>query len=257
MKYKRKMKAIDVGIVDNEEYEFTWRQHFLPYSSMKCFCDASGKLNVVNKLKGQVSFKKLARYEPGAVAARAWTQKAEKQFFNSIETPYFELSKSICNGQDYLTEKDHQTLTNYISLWAARFNFRVNDQSKLILNGIPEPQLTQHQIQNLEQKGASVGGVIQSYEFNSLQAQRMYDANRIGLRNIEWQVYRLVALDCILPDTINGVLIIPIAPNIVVLPQGSDLDVMSYDSISSLNMQLISGSEEYYYAKDISRLMYC
>ncbi|WBA07773.1 hypothetical protein [Salinivibrio kushneri] len=257
MKYKKNMKAVDVGIVDNQEYKFTWRQHFLPYSSMKRFCDENGKLNVINKLKVQVNFRKLDRYESGAVAARAWTQKTEKQIFNSIETSYFELSKSICSGQDCLTKKDHQTLTNYISLWAARFNYRVNDQKKHLLNGISEPQLTQHQVQNLEQRGQTVSGVIQSYELNSSLAQTEYDANRLKLGNVKWRIYRLVALDCILPDTVSNTLALPIAPNIVALPVGSSLDVMSKESISSLNLQLIDGSEEYYYAKDISRLIYC
>ncbi|MEZ9464971.1 hypothetical protein AB4178_25155 [Vibrio splendidus] len=257
MKYKKGMKAIDVGIVDNDVYEFTWRQHFLPYSSMKRFCDGNQKLNVIHKLNGRVNYRKLQRYEVGAVAARAWTQKVEKQFFHSIETPYLELSKNICNGKDSLTEQDHRTLTNYICLWEARTRFKVYEQKKHILRNIPEAILTKHQVQNLEQRGASVSGVIQSYELNSSLTHKRYDDNRKSLKGVKWQVYRLIVLDCVLPDTINEMLIIPIAPNIVVLSQGSDLDVTSYDSISILNMKLISGSEEYYYARDVSRLLYC
>ncbi|USE69709.1 hypothetical protein CTT31_11480 [Pseudoalteromonas maricaloris] len=257
MKYKKKMKAKDVGIVDNDVYKFTWRQHFLPYSSMRRFSGENERLYVVNKLNLKVNFRKLDRYEPGAVVARAWTQKAEKQFFPRIETSFFDLSERICNGQDNLTHTDHQTLTNYISLWDARFRFRINDMKKESLNGIPDPQLTQHQVQNLEQIGASGGGVVRAHESNSFQVQRMYDYSRAMLKNIEWQVYRLIILDCILPDTINRQLIIPIAPNVVVLPKGSDLDIMSKESVSSLNLKLISGCEEYYYARDISRIIYC
>ena len=257
MKYKKGMKATDVGIFHNDEYQFTWRQHFLPLSCMKRFCTDDKMINVIRKPNGQVNYRKLRKYESGAVAARAWTQKAEKRFFLGIETPYFELSKKICEGLNNLSDTDNQTLTNYFCLWDARFHFRVNNQSAHFLNGIPVPELSQREIQNLEQRGGTVGGVIQSYELNSSLAQTEYEANRLTLGNVKWRIYRLVALDCILPDTINSTLVLPIAPNIVALPVGSSFDVMSTESISSLNLQLIDGSEEYYYAKDISRLIYC
>lgn len=256
MKYKKGMKAIDVGIIDNNEYQFTWRQHYLPLSCMKRFCTDDKRINVINKRNAQVNYRKLRGYEVGAVSARAWTQSAEKDFFLSIETPYFELSKRLCEGLNNLSDEDHQTFTNYICLWGARFQFRINDQKAHFLNGISVPELSQREIQNLEQKGASVGGVIQPYEFNSLQVQRTYTASRIKLGDVKWQIYRLVALDCILPDTTDNTLVLPIAPNIVVLPAGAELDVMSTESISSLNLQLINGCAEYYYAKDISRLVY-
>ena len=95
MQYKKKMKAIDVGIVDNDEYQFTWRQHFLPLSCMKRFCNDDKRINVVNKRTGEINYRKLRNYEPGAVAARAWTQSAESSFFLKIERPYFELSTRI------------------------------------------------------------------------------------------------------------------------------------------------------------------
>lgn len=250
------MKAIDTGIVDNEEYQFTWRQHFLPLSCMKRFCRQDKRIFVVDKLASNVFFRKLRDHEPGAVAARAWTQHAEKVFFFNIETPFFKLSSDLILGKNSLTELENTILTNYLSLWRARFEHRINTNEVIKLAGISEPELSIHQKQNLEKNYAAVGGVITSYELNSILVQSAYDSNRLCLKNIKWVVHRLKIGDCILPDH-TELLIIPISPEVVLLPIENEFDCNSKDSISNLNFQLISESQDYYYARDINRVIYC
>lgn len=257
MKYSRRLKAEDVGLVDNQVFDFTWRQHFLMYATMKNFCDDTGKIFTFNKSNEILSQAKLDRKKPGAVSARGWTQDIEKNISHPIEKRYLEVIDRLINTTTAeLSIIDNHAALEYLALWSARFKYRINDGLEITYGNWPRERLSPFQKQCLEQRNAHQAGTLQKHEYNSLQIKALLSDIFENLKNIHFSVLRVECdLNLVLPDKTN-LLCIPVSSNIVLLPSECCFDGSSLTSVSKLNWDIMNQSHEYFWVKDICKVLH-
>jgi len=257
MKYSRRLKAEDIGIVDNQVFNFTWRQHFLTYAAMKKFCDETGKIYTFNKSNEVLSQAKLKRNEPGAVSARGWTQEVERDISHPIERRYLEVIDKLINTTILeLSSAENNVVLEYLALWSARFNYRNNDGLEFSYGNWSRNRLNLFQKQCLEQRNAHQAGTLQEHEYNSLQVKALLTDIVKNLKNTHFSVHRIECdLNLVLPDKTN-LLCIPVSSNIVLLPSECYFDGSSLSSVSKLNWDIMNQSHEYFWVKDICKVLH-
>ncbi|WP_298941069.1 hypothetical protein [uncultured Psychromonas sp.] len=257
MKYSRRLKAENVGLVENQAFDFTWRQHFLTYATMKKFCDEKGNIFTFNKSSEILSHAKLKRNEPGAVSVRGWTQEVEKDISHPIENRYLEVIDKLINTTTIvLSSSDNSAVLEYLALWSARFKYRNNDGLEFSYGNWPRQRLNLFQKQCLEQRKTHQAGTMQEHEYNSLYVKSLLKEIVKDLRGIHLSIHRIKCnLNLVLPDKTN-LLCIPVSSNIVLLPRECYFDGSSPSSVSKLNWDIMNQSHEYFWVKDISKVLF-
>lgn len=252
------MKYQDVGLVDNNNFKFTWRQHFLTYAAMKKFTSTNGKIYTVNKSCCCVSYANLKRNEPGAVSARGWTQNVEKDFSHPIENDYLKVINNLIDSESrVLSPIENNAIIKYLALWSSRFSFRDNDGSINTTNLFDTIDLNPFQRQCLEQRNSQQAGVEQKHEQNSYQIKELYKSIISDLSDTRFHLHKVQCeMNLILPDKTN-LLCVPIASDAVLLPETCSFNGRSIESVSKLNFDLITQSHEYYWVEDINKVVRC
>ncbi|CAM3505775.1 hypothetical protein VA7868_01692 [Vibrio aerogenes CECT 7868] len=258
MKYNKRLESQDAGVVDNDLFQFTWRQHFLTYAAMKKFCGQNEKIYTVNKANNKVSYAKLKRFEPGAVSVRGWTQHIEKEFSHPIESNYLSvINKLIDSKPRALFSTENLPVIKYLALWSARFSFKDSDSSINVYGNFETMELTPFERQCLEQRNTQQAGVIQKHESNSQQIKSLYESIVNDLSGIQFILHKVQCdMNLVLPDKTN-LLCLPISSNSILIPDSISFDGQSVASVSSLNMQMLNQSDEYYWVEDINKVVRC
>ncbi|PAR17957.1 hypothetical protein CGT98_16925 [Vibrio metoecus] len=258
MKFNIRMKSEDVGIVDNDIFQFTWKQHFLTHAAMKKFTSMNGKIYTVNKSSCRVSYAALNRNEPGAVAARGWTQYIEKDFSHPIENDYLDAINTLIDSESRpLSPIENTRIIKYLALWSSRFSFKDSDISTDIDDQYETIDLTPFARQCLEQRNTSQAGVVLRHEQNSFEIEKLYQSIVNDLSNTKFQLHKVRCdMNLVIPDKTN-LLCVPIASNSVLLPEISSFNGRSKEDVSKLNFDLINQSHEYYWFADVNKVIRC
>lgn len=122
-------------------------QHIHAAHCIKKFASEKGTVAVFDKSISQW----VQRKSDAAIfcAKRAWDQRAEKGYMNSIETAFFKVIDSIDNP---LINRNHDAITRYFHLWRLRGEARDNEKQNVRFNGVSGSSLTIDQQEILESK---------------------------------------------------------------------------------------------------------
>ncbi len=252
MKYKDKLKAQDVDIQSGNPNQLTWRQHFLPYACMKHFTDENNSIWVCKK--GKASFRPLKRYEPGVVAARAWTQHIENTLNKKIESNFFKLQRHLLATGFQPQFQDNDCLNRYLALWRTRFLHHEHDFEDVPLNGITPTNFSADEREKSELRHGSDGGRFSGVDKNSILILRTYDNHYQHLKNTRWRLHSVTCdMEVVLPNT-TTVPYLHLSPTKFLFPEAIPIDGGNPFDIASLNYQLMLTCAGYFYCRDLSKV---
>ncbi|WP_370975306.1 hypothetical protein [Enterobacter roggenkampii] len=112
-------------------------QHIHAAHCIKKFANEKNTISVFDK-----SVSQWVQRKPDAAifcAKRAWDQRAEKGYMNSIETAFFQTLDSIDTPA---INRNHDAITRYFHLWRLRGEARDNEGQNVIFNGMSGSSLT-------------------------------------------------------------------------------------------------------------------
>jgi hypothetical protein len=257
LKFSKNLKAQDVDLQVRNPNKLTWRQHFLPFSCMKHFTNNEGKIWVTSTKNKSCLFRKLKRYEPGVVAARAYTQQVEKTLNDRVENEFFNIQKQILRGKRFLILEEHRVISSYLALWRSRYLYREHNFEIIPLNGVSPSTLTDDQREKLEKNNYLMdAGRVTEVNINSMNLLRAYKWYSKELKDVKWSVHEVSnGMEVLLPNYSSNVPYVHISPTLFLLPVSMNFNTNNYSDITSLNLQLIFSCGDVFYCRDIQKLV--
>lgn len=250
MKYEKTQKG--------NPHNLTINQHVFPAASISRFIDSKGcvsvyyfhtKSKIVLKPDNQVF-----------CAKRVWDQRAESGYMKNIEDDFQLLASSIANNRlNRIGFHEKNVIDKFYSLWCIRSIHKKNPVNDANISGISGPvkDLTHDEQEILEKNhygyllpnnhipGRQVTGF--NIQMNLLQVKD-------DLKDIEWCVLRSINNNFLVPDMSLNIPIIPISPRICLYSGNRDRIVNDIE-VSRINLNSISGCNEYFLARDISKVI--
>lgn len=233
---------------------FTINQHVFPAAGIARFYSNKRCVQVFDKVRLK-TFRTNAKNDLFC-ARRVWDEKTEKFVGKRIEDDFQRLAKSIISGSTKRLDLYENTIVGkFWSLWRTRHGFKKNGLPDLEFKDLTGSGLTQEQEENLEAKGymyVREGGVMPGRLAASIHVFGFYDTFQMEEKNIRWGIVRSADGEFIVPDTFDDLMAVPIAPQLILLADQEDC-WMNRDEVALINRCAIQRSENYYFAKDLSK----
>jgi hypothetical protein len=237
-------------------HQLTVNQHCFPASCIKRFVGSDGKVELM-----QLSQFVTIPAKPEAkifCAKRAWDQKAEHDFMKEIEDKYKALADEVVtNNQLVLNENQQSIVTDMFALWNIRVHRKHQPiQDQQIMNAIGVAvEYTKDDQERLEKNGITAirpNLKVPGRNLTGISIQMNFFAVRDQMRDAHWGILKSSKGEFIVPDQSPNSRILPLTPTLCFFSQ-SENDTIDETELAKINALSISGSKEYYFARDLSK----
>lgn len=234
-------------------YQLVVDQHIHAAHCIKKFADEKGLVNVFDK-----SISQLVQRKPDSAifcAKRAWDQRAEKGYMNSIETAFFQVIDSINTP---IINRHHDAITRYYHLWRLRGEARDNERKNVYFNGVSGSSLTLDEQEILESKHAlfiTEEDGMPSHLAKGMEIQVMLDKICHFMGPITWGLVTASRGEFLVADYYpidnDGLQpFIPVSPQHAFFANVTDMHI-SVQQVRAFNRASVASSKNYYFCRSL------
>ncbi|WP_407578770.1 hypothetical protein [Citrobacter koseri] len=228
-------------------------QHIHAAHCIKKFANENNKISVFDK-----SVSQWVQRKPDAAifcAKRAWDQRAEKGYMNSIETAFFNV---IDNIDTPFTERRHDDISRYYHLWRLRGLARDKERNDVHFNKRIGHHLSIDEQEILEKNGYSFiledDGLLHHLA-SSLEIQVMLSKISHHMGHTKWGVLTASRGEFLVADYYPGDSdglqpFIPISPHHALFANITDR-LISVQQVRELNRASVASSKNYYFCRSL------
>lgn len=239
-------------------HQLVKKQHVLPKKSIARFCNEKGVVQA-HRIHDEVTFPAAPKNEMFCVH-RIWDQRAEQGYGKKVEDRFQSLvERVLASGLRTISEEENETVSRFYALWYFRSIIQKYDEampgavldfagSKLT----PEDKLT------LELKHyfyIDEDGLVPMHFKRGIAMQMAIDSFIMRNSRLKWFVSESRSLEFVVSDNPEGEFIIPLTPSLCFICY-FNVPFLSLEKMKGINLRAIMRSKTYYFAKNLSKVLY-
>jgi hypothetical protein len=250
-----------LGVLMGRKYEKTQKtnphsltinQHVWPAASIARFSNASGLVDIFDKLR-QLR-RPAAPNDDLFVAKRVWDQRAESGYMRKIEDAFQALTSEIVADNIVAIADEHKrTIDEFYALWNIRAKVRHLEPQDFTQSGLLGDDLTLDQQEILEKNGYTFMRPtgVPSRMLYGLRMQFEIRQTIDDLSATQWGLVRPLSGHFLVPDN-PKITMIPVSP-MHCLCAGGQNGIITEQNLREINDVFREVSDAYYFALDLDR----
>jgi hypothetical protein len=232
----------------------TIKQHVWPVASIARFADATGRVNLFDRVRNKV--RPATPKDDIFCAKRVWDQKAEVSFMKHIEDDFQGLADEIITGKVTAPDPKQKVIVDaFYALWRARAEHRTAGDP-ISFKNVTGHRWTKDQEEDFERHGVSFireGGVMPDRFLRGRRIQSEIDALLPELSSAQWGIMRAQAGHLIVPDHPGPTPIIPITPTLCLCWGQIGPANITWQQLAVINRHLNLAGRLYLVAQDLAQ----
>lgn len=233
-------------------HSLTINQHVWPTASIARFANASGRVDVLDKLR-QLR-RPAVPNDDLFVAKRVWDQRAESGYMREIEKAFQVLASEIVAGNISAVADEHKrVIDEFYGLWTIRAKVRHLEPRDFTQPGLTGDDLTLDQQEILEKKGCAFMRPtgVPSRMIYGLRMQFEIRQTIEDLSATRWGLVRPSNGHFLVPDSPKFTMI-PVSPTYCLCAGGQN-GIITEQNLREINAAFREASDSYYFALDLDR----
>lgn len=228
-------------------------QHIFPIKCIKRF--TSGNFVELKDLKRGIT-RNAKPNDEVFICKRLWDHASETGFMKSVEDSFQNLVDKLVKGESVPIEERNKVVTEFYSLWCARFSISKHAINETIFLPVEGDILTKDEEEKVESMNMTFvrsNGVMPERFINGGQAQLryIYYKQLYKSKRTNWGIVKANEKEFIVPDNFLKVMVVPISPKLAFIGGCRDGLASDFD-VLKVNRAAVKNADSFIFAHKFS-----